>query len=519
MPFTLPATATDPVEIVLADNAKLRTRVAELERQVQWFQRQIFGQKSERRIVQSDEQAQLSLDTPAQNTPEKAPAEKARAVNAHTRRVKRRGGEDEGETFFDPQVVPVQTIEMPAPEIEGLAEDQYEIIDHKVTHHLAQRPGSYVVLKYVRPVIKLKAESRLVCAAAPVNVLEGSRADVSFLAGMLIDKFVYHLPLYRQHKRLEHSGIDVSRPWLTQCVQDTVRLLEPIHDAQFASILQSRVKAMDETPIKAARDGPGKMHVGYFWPVYGERDEVSFLYFDSRRHENVVRALGENAPKDAVLLSDGYEAYARYASRLKLTHAQCWVHSRRYLFNARSYEPQRAEFGMQMIAKLYALEEQIRERDLHGPAKHEHRQQHSRPIVDQFFTWVHDQFDDHGLLPTNPLMQGLAYIREREVGLRVFLDDPDVAMDTNHLEQAIRSIPMGRRNWLFCWTELGARHVGIVQSLLVTCKLHNIDPYTYLVDVLQRVGQHPAARVDELTPRLWVGNFGTAPLRSRLAIT
>ena len=117
-------------------------------------------------------------------------------------------------------------------------------------------------------------------------------------------------------------------------------------------------------------------------------------------------------------------------------------------------------------------------------------------------------------MPSSPFTQALDYVRERRLGLEVFLDDPDVPMDTNHLERALRVIPMGRKNWNFCWTELGAKHVGIVQSLIVTCRLHAIDPYTYLVDVLQRVSQHPAGRVAELTPRLWKQRFAASPLRS-----
>jgi transposase len=97
-----------------------------------------------------------------------------------------------------------------------------------------------------------------------------------------------------------------------------------------------------------------------------------------------------------------------------------------------------------------------------------------------------------------------------------YLTDPDVPIDTNHLERALRAIPMGRKNWMFCWTELGAKYVGIMHSLIVTCRLHQIDPYDYLVDVLQRVGQHPARRVDELTPRLWKQLFADTPLRSPL---
>ena len=92
-----------------------------------------------------------------------------------------------------------------------------------------------------------------------------------------------------------------------------------------------------------------------------------------------------------------------------------------------------------------------------------------------------------------------------------------MAIDTNHLERALRAIPMGRKAWLFSWTELGAKYVGIVQSLIVTCRLHQIDPYDYLVDVLQRVGQHPASHVcTELTPRLWKQHFAANPLRSAL---
>ncbi len=121
-----------------------------------------------------------------------------------------------------------------------------------------------------------------------------------------------------------------------------------------------------------------------------------------------------------------------------------------------------------------------------------------------------------GILPSSPLLAALSYIRDRRTGLSVYLDDPDVAIDTNHLERALRVIPMGCRNWLFAWTELGAKQIGIVQSLLAACRLHDINPYDYFVDVLPRVGQHPASRVHELTPRLWKQLFVRDPLRSDL---
>jgi hypothetical protein len=322
--------------------------------------------------------------------------------------------------------------------------------------------------------------------------------------------------LYRQHQRLADCGITVSRPWLTQIANHGASLLEPIYDAQFGSIRRSRIKAMDETPIKAGRVGPGKMKGAYFWPVYGELDEVCFPFFESRRAEHVEQALGLSHAEGAVLLSDGYTAYAHYAAKTGITHAQCWAHTRRHLFDAQGAEPQAAAHALDLIGALYEVEARIREQNLTAARKLDYRLIHAKPIVEQFFAWVNQTFEAQGLLPSNPLTKALAYARERRLGLEVYLTDPDVPIDTNHLERALRAIPMGRRAWLFSWTELGAKYVGIVQSLIVTCRLHQIDPYDYLVDVLQRVGQHPASQVDLLTPRLWKQHFAANPLRSAL---
>ena len=213
---------------------------------------------------------------------------------------------DDSVPFFDDTRVPVEVIELSAPEAEGLAPDAFEVIGHKESLRLAQRPGSFVVLKYRRPVIKLKATQAIVCPSAPAGVIEGSRADVSFVAGLLIDKFAYHLPFYASTSVSTDAGITVSRPWLTQIGQLAIALLEPIYEAQFASIRSSRVKAMDETPIKAGRGEPGKLKTAYFWPVYGELDEVCFPFFASRRADHVEQALGLTPAEGAVLLSDGY---------------------------------------------------------------------------------------------------------------------------------------------------------------------------------------------------------------------
>ncbi len=496
----------------------LRGETAELRRQLEWFKRQLFGQKSERRLADADP-TQASLGHSFDEIPADRPGNKKVAVAAHEREQQPKtpaASTEDARPFFDEAKVPIERIELPNPEVAGLGPEHYEVVGEKTTYRLAQRPGSYVVLKYVRQVIKLRETQKLLCPPAPVGVIEGSRADVSFIAGMMVDKLVYHLPLYRQHQRVQAAGFRVSRPWFTQLMQSGVRLLEPVYDAHLTSVLASRIKAMDETPIKAGVASPGKMKQAYFWPIYGEHDEICFLYYPDRRWGNVEDALGLKPPDGAVLLTDGYGAYAEYAAKVGLSHALCWSHSRRELFEARDIEPTLVEQGLEMIGQLYAIEAEIRERGLTGEVKRAERQNRSKPKVQAFLRWVDSQFERQGLLPSSPFTKALAYIRERRDGLQVYLHDPDVPMDTNHLERALRAVPMGRRNWLFCWTELGARHIGMMQSLLTTCRLHDIDPYDYLVDVLQRIGQHPASRVEELTPRRWKQLYAANPLHSPL---
>jgi transposase len=161
-------------------------------------------------------------------------------------------------------------------------------------------------------------------------------------------------------------------------------------------------------------------------------------------------------------------------------------------------------------------EARLRQQGLEDEAKLVSRTAYTKPLVDQFFAWLGQTLTTQVLLPTNPFTQAARYALEREAALRVFLEYPAVPLDTNHLEREIRAIAMGRKAWLFCWTEVGARYVGIVQSLIASCRLQGVDPYVYLVDVLQRIDTHPAFDVHLLTPRLWKQHFADNPLRSDL---
>jgi transposase len=501
------AKPADDVDALREKVLSLNDEIQHLKSRVAWFENQMFGRKSEKRLIENPHQQSLlgePVETPAADEPkieityQRGTAKKQRGDDCVT---------DTGLRFSDD--VPVEVIRVEPPELQGADADQYEIIDTKITHKLAQQPSSYVVLRYELPVIKMKNTDAIKTTAMPPQVLDSCMADVSVLVGLMIDKFQYHLPLYRQHQRMQQAGFTVSRASLTNWVKRSIELLRPIVEAQLVHVLQSSVLAMDETPIKASREQKGKMKQGWFWPVYGEDDEVVFTYSDSRGRQQVEKLLKEQFK--GVLITDGYAAYARFVKKTEgITHAQCWVHSRRKFVEAHD------QVSLDIIGRLYAVEDEIRLQKLFGEKKRDYRLAYSKPVVDAFFAWCNEQCQREDLTPKDPLTLALNYVRNREAELRVFLEDPDVPLDTNHLEREIRPIPLGRKNWLFCWTELGAEHVGLIQSLISTCKLHDIQPYAYLIDVLQRISVHPASKVEDLTPRVWKILFAGNPLRSPL---
>ena len=244
---------------------QLQAQYDALKYELDWFKRQLFGQKSEKRLdLDPEEQLNLlaGLGVKAPPSSDDVPTQTV----TYERRAKVRDAAVAESGLRFGSEVPVQTIEVTDPAIEAIPQAEREVIAEKVSYRLAQQPGSYVVLKYVRKVVKRRDTQTILTAPAPVNVLERSAADVSFLAAMLVDKFCWHLPLYRQHQRFLDAGITLSRSTLVYWTSRTIDLLAPITDAQSAHVLASRVLAMDETSLKAGREAKGKMRKGWLWP-------------------------------------------------------------------------------------------------------------------------------------------------------------------------------------------------------------------------------------------------------------
>jgi hypothetical protein len=327
------------------------------------------------------------------------------------------------------------------------------------------------------------------------------------------------MPLYRQHQKLGNEGITLSRATLDNWTHSAIMLLKPIADAVMEGVLGGGRIKIDETPVKAGRgkkaNGRGKMKQGWFWPILGESGDIVF-HFNASRGQQVLKDLLEGK-FEGVAQTDGYVVYDLYfAHDPNITHALCWAHARREFLKAEVSEPQAAGEILTMIKALYAIEKQLRKDGASDEEVLEVRRRQSEPILNQIFAWIKEQQHNPGLLPKSPLAKALNYAAKREAGLRVFIEDAWLALDTNDIERGLRVIPMGKKNWLFCSSEVGAEHVAIIQTLLATCRAHGVNPFNYLVDVLQRIDQHPASQVNELTPREWKERFGDNPLRSPL---
>ena len=527
--FGLVGTQSAIIDALQGKLTEEAAKVSALRDQVARYERQRYGRSSEKRRnagTASEGGASDGAATPdaGEDEPEaerkgeaEKKAEKKPQGGVKGRKKDRDGSVNGAGLRFGPEATVIDIDVMP-PEIEGLAEDDFDIISERVCCKLASVPIRHVVLRYHYKKAKIRSSGALVCAPAVEGVFKHSCVDVSFVAGMLVDKFAWHLPLYRQHQMLGESGITVSRKSLSGWANRAISLLEPVFEAQWRSVLESSVIVMDETPVRVGRDPdkPGRMKQCYYWPVLGDRDEVVFHFAPSRAHHHVERFLGDF---EGTLVSDGYGAYEAYAAARgeAVKQQNCWSHTRRNFEEQLENHPGPAGEALDLIGGMYGIEKRFRLRPL--PELLEARRTRTRPLVDAFWQWCEQALGDPALTPKHPIRRAVNYAVERRQSLEVFLDDPLVPIDSNGVERQVRRVKLGQKNWLFSWTESGGRNVGIINSLVATCFMLGISPCVYLTDVLQRIDTHPADRVHELTPRLWKELFAHQPMTGSIDMT
>jgi transposase len=489
---------------------ELTALVEKLEGQVGQYRRAKFGPKSEKldpaqlelaledleaaiaetqeQIAAVEEKIAASETDPEKKAPRKK--RKARALPEHLTRVER--------------VIEPDSIVCPCGcgDMVRIGEDRVDRLDYI--------PARYQVIVTIRPKYACpKGRTGVVQAKAPAHLLESSWPTEALLAQIAVSKYSEHMPLNRQAVVMARLGVPIDRSVLADWMGRTGALIAPVVDHMAVALKQGSTRLyVDETTAPVLDPGRGKTKTGYLWAVL--RDDrgwggtappgVVFHYRPGRKGEYADEIL---ADFNGTIQVDAYGAYTHLATPKRtggdpLRLAFCWAHGRRKLIKAKPKKGSPiVDEALVRIAALYKVEDAIR-----GSAPDHRRavrQQVSRPLVDQFFAWLAAQAAR--VSRKSELGEAMAYMLRREEGFRLFLEDGRVDIDSNLVENAIRSPAMNRRNALFAGHDEGGRSWARFASLIGSCKMNGVEPYAYLRDLFTKLANgHLDKNIDDLMP-------------------
>lgn len=470
-----------------------------LKEQLEWFKRQLFGQKTEK-FVDSKQEQQLYFE----GFDKIAPVEEKQAVAEHERSKRKPTGQDK---ISFPADIPVERHVLDIPEENKTCPETGEPlvkIGEEVTSKLAHKPGSYFIKQIVRPkyAYPKQEEKGIAIADLPESLLTRCQADDSFLADILVKKYADHLPLYRQAEILAREKIHISRQILCKWAMRAGLALKPLYDLMAIRILETGNIFYDETPIKMLDPGKGKTHQAYMWVLVGGASaNPGYRIYDFSKNRCHYNAANMLKGYHGVLHSDKYGAYEALASKKQLIWCPCFAHIRRKFIEAETGDPPFRNWVLRQIRYLFMFERVAWARS--PDERLRIRQEKEEPIIQCLILAVKDKLANGKVLPKSKLKEALGYICGLIPYLKNYIYHPWARLDNNVAERAVRPITIGRKNWLFVGSEDSGEATGIILSLIQTCRAIGINPREYLEDVMRRINGHPSNRLEELLPDLW----------------
>lgn len=484
--------------VVDALNAKLRSRevlIEQLKLQLARLKRMKFGRSSEQLDAQIA-QLELSLEELEANAAETALPE----VAIDTQTVKPTRKPLPEHLPREPHVYEPATGSCSCPQCGGslraLGEDVSEVLEYVPEH--------WKVHKHVRPKYACGTCQTIVQASAPTRPIERSYAGPALLAHVLVSKYCDHLPLYRQSQIYARAGIELDRATLAEWVGSVSALIEPLLGALGQYVMNTPKLHADDTPIPVLAPGTGKTQTGRLWTyVRDDRPAASkdppavlFRYSPDRKGERPRQHLQDFR---GVLQADGYAGFQELYDREHepLIEAACWAHARRKFFDlhAATASPIALE-ALERIGALYQIEADIRGK---APAERQaERQTRARPLLKEMHEWLHAVA--RKVAKKSELAKAIGYSLSRWTALTRYCDDGRIEIDNNAAERALRTVALGRKNYLFAGSDAGGERAAAFYSLIGTAKLNGLDPEAYLREVLTRIAEHPINRIGELLP-------------------
>ncbi len=477
------------VEQLTAENKQLRQQLDALKWQLDQMKKTLFGARNERSHPQPP--GQLSLFEDDEATQEQPPDQKSE-VKSHQRSKPRK--KHPGRAPL-PEHLPVEEIVLePEEDTTGMI-----LIGKERSEHIEFEPASLWRVVIIRPKY-LRPDGRIVIAPLPDRPLEKSVAGPGLLAHLEVEKFVCHQPFYRQIKRFSRQyGWNLQASTLDGWHKGVCALLTPLYEELKRQMLACGYLQVDESPIRVlSGEKKGKSHQGYQWVHYSP--EKGLVWFRYRRGRGLHGPREVLSDFSGYVQCDGYRVYDKLASALsQIELVGCWVHARRKFYEARDSHPQEAAHALAFWRELYAHEEKCRHMD--AEQRHAYRQAHHVPLIEKFRKWVSQQRQD--TLPKSPLGRALHYFEQQWPKLEKVFSNGRLELDNNLIENKIRPLALGRKNYLFAGSHSGAQRIAMMYSFFGTCLANEVDPFTWLRDVLERIATHPVNRLDELLPPKW----------------
>lgn len=371
-------------------------------------------------------------------------------------------------------------------------------IGKEVTEELECEPARFFIKRYIRYKYAAKNGEGVRIADLPERVIDKGIPGSGLLASILVDKYADHLPLYRQKQRFARENIQIASSTIEGWTKEALLKLEPLYDQLIFDTRSKGYLQVDETPIKVLdSDKKGAAHQGYYWVYHAPLEgTVLFDYSPTR---------GSNAPLPILgnfkgyLQTDGYIVYEKYARSKDITHLACWAHARREFEKALDNDKSRAEKALLLIQKLYAIERMAKEQQLDTAAIKELRLKESLPIINELGTWIFNEIKN--TLPKSQIGKAMAYTYARWDALSAYLYDGSLHIDNNLVENAIRPIALGRKNYLFAGSHEAAQRAAMIYSFFAICKKHEVNPFQWLKYTLENIMSINHKKIKDLYPQ------------------
>ena len=375
-------------------------------------------------------------------------------------------------------------------------------IGELITEQLEYQPGKLFVKQTIRPKYALADKSGVVVAPMPLISIYKCMAGASLLMRILIDKYVDHLPLFRQQQRLKRDGMNIPASTLSGWVKLCAELLEPLYNLMVEQVLASSYIGADETHMNVLdKKLKGKTHHGYFWVYLAHEEKLIFFDYDASRAQGVP---GEKL-KDfkGHLQSDGYVGYRQFKNNPDITWMCCWAHARRKFEAAMKNDLRRSEFVLEKIQRLYRLEHWMRVFKVSPEKIVLLRQKIATPILEELKAWMLQTIVDPKVLPSSPIADAIKYTLKLWNELTVYTTDYKLQIDNNLVENKIRPVAIGRKNYLFMGSHQHAQYSAMMYSFFASCALNGLNPEQWLQDVIENIASTPKEEIYTLLPNQW----------------